>query len=287
MEISAKTVMELRKKTGAGMMDCKKALAETDGDMETAVKYLREKGMSAAKKRAEREASEGKVVFKISDDMKKAAIVEVNSETDFVARNEEFVSLAANIADQAFDKGPELAENNMIAPEKLDLSGLTHLSGKIGEKLVLNRAAYMEVTDGFIASYMHPGDQLGVLVVMSGDEAALKNEAAMDLAHDLGLQIAALSPRFVDSEEIPEEVKEQEKAIYKQQMKNEGKPDQIIEKIAEGKLRKFYEEVCLVNQMYVKEQKNSVTDRIKEAEKVAGGSLKVVKFIRFKVGEGE
>ncbi len=286
MEISAKTVMELRKKTGAGMMDCKKALAETDGDMDAAVKYLREKGMSAAKKRAERVASEGKIVVKASDDGKKAAMVEINSETDFVARNDEFISVADALAQQVFDKGADQTENYLVDPAKLDRDALTQLSGKIGEKLVFNRAAYVEVEgDWFVDSYIHPGDQLGVLVVMGGDSEAVQTDAAKELAHDLGLQIAAVAPKYVKSDEIPADVIDAEKEIYMSQMRNEGKPEQILEKIAEGKLRKFYEDVCLLDQMYVKEQKSQVKDRVKEAEKAAGGKLDVVAFIRFKIGE--
>ena len=282
MSISAKDVMALRQKTGAGMMDCKKALAETNGDVEAAIKYLREKGMASAAKRQGREANEGRVGVKISDDGKTAVMVEINSETDFVARNEEFVALVDKYVEMAAGLGDK-AVNGIIPVEAFDMTALTELAGKIGENLTLRRGGYL-TTEGRLESYIHPGDMLGVLLELNGEGAS--SDAGQELAHDLTLQIAAASPQYVTSDEVPAEVIEKEKEIYATQMRNEGKPENIIEKIATGKLNKFFEEICLVNQPYVKEPKMKVSDRIKEASNAAGAEVTVSRFLRFKVGEG-
>ncbi|MBZ0266071.1 translation elongation factor Ts [bacterium] len=287
MAISAKTVMELRQKTGAGMMDCKKALAETDGDMDAAVKFLREKGMAASKKREEREASQGTIALKMSDDGKTASIVEVNSETDFVARNEEFLSEADKLAEQALSLSDK-AENCMIPVEVFDDTDLKLFVGKVGEKILLNRAAVLKVDDnGYLSSYTHPGSQLGVLIELNGDAGVMGGKEVEELAHDLTLQIAASSPSYIQPDDVPADVIEKEKEIYKNQMRNEGKPEQILEKIATGKLNKFFEDICLLNQPYVKEPKRSVSDRISDVAKAAGSPVTVKNFIRFKVGESE
>jgi len=279
MAISAKDVMELRKKTGVGMMDCKKALTENDGDFEAAIKFLREKGMASASKRADREAKEGRVAIIINDTHTAAAMVELNSETDFVSRNEEFIALVDTYAAQALKIGETKGINGLIPVDEFDTEAITALAGKIGENLGLRRAAYIADADSYVDNYIHPGDQLGVLIVLKGDK---DSDAVKELGHDLTLQIAAASPLYVRSDEISDEAKEKEKEIYKTQMLNEGKPENIIDKIAEGKLNKYYEEVCLLNQPYVKEPKMKVSARVKEA----GAAIEVDKFIRFKVGEG-
>ncbi len=287
MSISAKDVMALRQKTGVGMMDCKKALVDSDGDFEAAEKLLREKGMSAAKKREGRSASEGRIIIKKSDDGNGAVMVDFNSETDFVSRNELFVNLANSLADQALVLAGNADDNNLIAVDSFDLSGVTDLSGKLGEKMVLARAGYLAAGAGeMVEVYMHPGDQLGVMIKLNGDDAAIASDSAKELAHDLALQIAAASPLFVRSNEVPQEKIDAEVEIYKTQMRNEGKPEEMLEKIAMGKINKYYTDVCLINQLYVKEQKQKVSERIKEAAAAAGGNLDVVSFLRFKVGEG-
>ncbi len=285
MDISAKDVMALRKKTGAGMMDCKKALKETEGDLDAAVKFLREKGMASAAKRAGRDAKEGRVAVVINDDKTEAAIIEINSETDFVARNEEFTKLMDRYSNDALTMGAK-AVNNLIPVEAFDLEELTGLAGRIGENLTFRRAGYIKAENGLVDSYMHPGDQLGVLIVLSGDADAVKSNEALELAHDLTLQIAAASPIFVRSEDVPADLIEKEKEIYRTQMLNEGKPANIVDRIAEGKINKYFEDVCLLNQINVKEAKQKISDRVAEAAKAAGGALKVDSFIRFKVGEG-
>ncbi len=286
MEIAAKDVMTLRRKTGAGMMDCKKALKETGGDLDAAVKWLREKGMAAAKKRADRVAGEGRVAVRVGEDHLHGAMVEVNSETDFVARNAEFIKLVDHLADWALANGGEAAVDGLIPVEAFDLSELKHLAGRIGENLQLNRAGFLRFpAPAYVDSYVHPGDQLGVLVALGGDEAALASGAARELAHDLALQIAAAGPHYVRRDDVPADVVEREMEIYKTQMRNEGKPEAILDKIAAGKLNKFYEEFCLLEQEYVKESKTKVSSRVARAGEEAGGELRVLAFLRFKVGE--
>lgn len=286
MEINAKDVMALRKKTGAGMMDCKKALRESEGDFDGAVKYLREKGMAAAKKRADREASEGRIVFKLSDDGKNAAIVEVNSETDFVSRNEQFIAVAEAMAVEAYGKADKAGKDGLISVDEMDITPVKELAGKLGENLGVRRAGFLSTENGFIETYIHPGDMLGVALIMEGDADALATDGAKALAHDLALQIAAAAPSYVSSKEVPEDVIEKEKEIYKAQMRNEGKPENILDKIAMGKINKYFEEICLLNQMFVKEQKTKVADHIKAVAGELGGKVEPVRFIRFKVGEG-
>ncbi len=286
MEIKAKDVMTLRQQTGAGMMDCKKALAECRGDIESAVKYLREKGLLAAKKRADRVAKEGTVVIRSNEDRTVWAIVEVNCETDFVARNEEFIALADQLAMQALKLDVLKAQNQTIPLEAFDLSGLKAFAGKVGENLSMSRAAVLYRHDNnIVESYIHPGSQLGVIVEVQGDASAIKSNAASELAHDLALQIAAAAPLYIKRDEVPPEVLEKEKEIYINQMRNEGKPEAILEKIAIGKLNKFFEDNCLIEQLYVKEAKQKVSQRIAEGAKAANGALYVSQFIRFKVGD--
>jgi len=281
MSISAKDVMALRQKTGAGMMDCKKALTETDGNIEAAIKWLREKGFSSAAKRAGRTANEGRVAVAADGDSSRAAIVELNSETDFVAMNEEFVRLAGDLAGEALQKSGQANPDGLIPVDAFELDPVTQLAGKIGENIRLARAGALSGT--FVDSYIHPGDQLGVLLLLEGDGAA--SDAGKELAHDLSMQIAAASPRFVTRDQVPAETSEKEKEIYVTQMRNEGKPEQMLEKIAIGKLNKFFEEICLIEQVYVKEQKQKVRDRIADAVQAAGAPIEVKAFLRFKVGD--
>jgi elongation factor Ts len=288
MSISAKDVMALRQKTGAGMMDCKKALAETNGDFDAAEKWLREKGVSSAAKRSGREASEGRIGVVVNGDNTAGAIVEINSETDFVARNEEFIALVDKYAADALASADKAGDDGLLPEGTLDTADVTQLAGKIGENLGLARAGAL--TGGYVDKYAHSGDlsgtaiQLGVLVQLEGEGA--NSDAGKELARDLAMQIAAVNPRYVTRDEVPGDVIEKEKEIYKTQMRNEGKPEEILDKIAMGKLNKFFEEICLVDQPYVKEQKTKVSARIEEAAKEAGASIEVKAFLRFKVGEG-
>ncbi|MDP8205758.1 MAG: translation elongation factor Ts [Candidatus Electryonea clarkiae] len=287
MDISAKDVMALRKKSGAGMMDCKKALKETEGDFDAAMKFLREKGMIAAKKRADKAASEGRVAISMNDDKTRAVIIEANSETDFVSRNAEFIDIVDYYLSAAMSVITGSPTKDDVSLEDLDLDKIKELAGRLGENLSINRVGCVVFDgDGFISGYIHPGDQLGVLIHMSGDPEALASEEAKILAHDLTLQIAASAPGYIRRDEVDAEVLEKEKEIYKNQMRNEGKPEAMLDKIADGKINKFFQENCLLEQEYVKETKIKVSARVKEACKTAGGELVVSKFLRYKVGEG-
>ena len=282
MSIAAKDV-KLRQQTGAGMMDCKKALNETNGDFDAAVKLLREKGISGAAKRAGRSANEGRIVIRINDDHTAGALVGINSETDFVARNEKFVTLAESYGDWAIDNCDKVGDDSLFPSGTIDDSDLKELSGKLGEKMQIARAGCLTNTGGFVDSYIHPGDQLGVVISLTG--AAATSDVAKTLAHDLTLQIAASGPQFVTQDQVPESVIEAEKDIYKTQMRNEGKPEEMLEKIATGKLNKFFQEICLLNQLYIKDPKIKVKDVVATAAKEAEGEINVDAFLRFKVGD--
>lgn len=252
MSISAKDVKKLRDLTGAGMMDCKKALTEAEGDIDLAVEILRKKGQKVSEKRADREANQGLVVSRISDDGKKGVVIEINCETDFVARNEDFQNKTNQFLDLAFEKEIESVEELL----KENLEGLTveeHLKsmiGKIGEKIEINRVVMLK-TDGAIIDYIHPGNQLGVLVEFT-DRFSDEN-----IAKDIAMQIAAMNPIAVDRESVDSSVIEKELEIAKEQLINEGKPEEIAEKAAKGKLKRFYEERVLLEQKFVKD--NGIT----------------------------
>lgn len=275
MAISAKLVKELREKTGAGMMDCKKALTETDGDIDKAVDYLREKGIAKAAKKADRIAAEGTtfVASKGND----AVILELNSETDFVARNEGFQNLVKEMADHILDVKPADVDalnasklaNGQTVEEKMNEAIST-----IGEKLTLRRFTLKTKTDNdSFGEYLHMGGRIGVLTVVEG---STNEEAAKDVA----MHIAALNPKFVSRDQVSEEELAHEKEILKQQALNEGKPENIVEKMVEGRMRKYLEEICAVDQAFVKNPDQTVAEFLK----TDGGVL--VDFVRYEVGEG-
>jgi elongation factor Ts len=275
MSISAKDVKELRDKTGAGMMDCKKALKESDGDMDKAIEFLRKKGQKVSEKRADREADQGLVLSKISDDAKKAVMIEINCETDFVARNDDFQAQAEKFLDVAFEN--EIASVSDLLQEEVD--GITiekHLEsmvGKIGEKIEINRVVFVK-TDGGLIDYIHPGNQLGVLVEFEGtveDDQIGKNVA---------MQIAAMNPLAVVRDNVDATVVEKELEIAKDQLINEGKPEEIAEKAAQGKLRRFYEERVLLEQKYVKDNGISVKEYLEQND-----APLVRSFHRLQLGE--
>ncbi|WP_239748103.1 translation elongation factor Ts [Mammaliicoccus sp. Q-M61] len=275
MAISAKLVKELREKTGAGMMDCKKALTETDGDIDKAVDYLREKGIAKAAKKADRIAAEGTtfVASKGND----AVILELNSETDFVARNDGFQNLVKEMADHILDVKP--ADVDALNASKL-ASGQTveekmnEAISTIGEKLTLRRFTLKTKTDNdSFGEYLHMGGRIGVLTVVEG---STNEEAAKDVA----MHIAALNPKFVSRDQVSEEELAHEKEILKQQALNEGKPENIVEKMVEGRMRKYLEEICAVDQAFVKNPDQTVAEFLK----TDGGVL--VDFVRYEVGEG-
>lgn len=289
MSISAAQVKELRDITGAGMMDCKAALAETNGDMEAAVDWLRKKGMAKADKKAGRTAAEG--LIGVASNGEKAVIVEVNSETDFVARNDSFQELVRNIAKVALDTdGTFDAISNAIYPgsSKTVAQTVKDAVATIGENLSFRRAAVLSVKPGVVATYIHNGvaDGLGKIGVLVAVETNGSKEAANAFGRQVAMHVAAANPLALIPDEVDSAAVEREKAIFADQARQSGKPENIIEKMVEGRLRKFYEEVVLLSQAFVMNPDHSVEAALKEAENEIGASAKIVGFVRFALGEG-
>ena len=275
--ISAAMVKELREKTGAGMMDCKKVLTEADGDMEKAIELLRERGIAKAAKKSDRIAAEGLVLGYVTEDKKIGAVVEVNSETDFVAQNSEFRNFVETIAKQVALKNPvdvdSLLEQKWVEEEGRKVSDvLVDKVAKIGEKLNIRRFVRFETTDGLIEKYIHGDGKIAVLVNMKNSDSTL--------AKDICMQIAAAKPEFLNREAVPQARLDKEMEILKAQAMNEGKPEAIAEKIVQGRIEKFYSEICLVEQAFVKDPDQKVEDRLKTQ------NAEVVEFARFEKGEG-
>lgn len=292
MAITAKMVKELREMTGAGMMDCKKALTNTDGNMDAAVEYLRENGLAKAAKKAGRIAAEGMVKTVISEDGKKGAIVEVNSETDFVAKNAEFQTYVAEVADQALattavDIDAFLAEASMAEEGKTVKEALDGKIAIIGENLKIRRFDQIAAEDGFVASYTHMGGKIGVLVNVATD---VINDEVKEMAKNIAMQVAAISPKYTNRDEISADYIEKEKEILKAQAMNENpdKPENIIEKMIIGRLNKELKEVCLLDQVYVKAEdgKQAVSKYVAEVAKANNAKITVKGFVRFETGEG-
>ncbi|MEN0001569.1 MAG: translation elongation factor Ts [Pseudomonadota bacterium] len=289
MSISAALVKQLREATGAGMMDCKKALQETNGDVEAAIDWLRSKGIAKAEKKSGRTAAEGLVG--IAGAGNEAVVVEINSETDFVARNDAFQELVGNVASVALSTdGSTQAVAAAAYPgsDKNVEGAITDAVATIGENMNLRRAQKLSVGAGAVASYVHnaakPGmGKLGVLVAIETEGNA---EAAATIGRQIAMHVAATNPLSIDVSDLDPEAVEREKAIFTEQARESGKPDNIIEKMIEGRLRKFYEEVCLVKQAFVINPDMSVEAALKEAEKEIGAPAKVAAFVRFALGEG-
>lgn len=283
MEVSVDQIKSLRNKTGAGMMDCKKALIESNGDFEKAIEYLRKKGAVASQKRSDRIAKEGLIIGKTSDNKNEAVIAEVNCETDFVARSAEFKNYTENLVDALLEiKNADM--NSVLNHSKNGLTlqqGLDELAGKIGEKIEVKRLGYYKSDDGFFSAYNHVGNKIASIIELKG---GVTDEGA-ELANDLAMQVVAMKPIAIDRSEISKETIEKEKEIYLTQAKNEKKPDNIAEKIASNKVEKFFQENCLIDQEFVKEQGKSVSDIIKEVSKKTGQDYKVKKMIRLQLGE--
>jgi elongation factor Ts len=273
-------VNELRKSTGAGMLDCKKALQETDGDMEKAVDFLRTKGLAAAAKKAGRAATEGLVAATIAADGKSGALVEVNSETDFVAKNDKFQAFVADVAGQVLAGAPAdldalMAQDSVKEPGKTVQTTLNEAIAVIGENLQIRRFARF-ASDGLTGSYIHAGGKIGVLVELTG------TGDLAPLAKDIAMHIAAAAPQYVRRDEVTGDVLEREKDIYRAKARETGKPDNIIEKIIEGQINKFYGEICLLEQSFVKDPDKT----IQQILKAAGPDVTVTRFARFVLGEG-
>lgn len=273
--ITKEAVMDLREKTGAGLIDCKRALAETGGDMEEAISILRKKGVASAAKKAGREAGEGIISNAVSDDRKKGILVEVNCETDFVAKNEDFISFSKEVA------------ITLLNDSKSDLEvKRTEQVGKIGENIKISRFQTVEVeTNGIVESYVHTGAKVAVMIsILSSNDLDLSsNQTAISLAKDLCMHIAATSPVCVSRNEVPEDLVSKEKDIAMAQA--EGKPPQAIEKIVAGKLEKYFSGSCLLEQPFVKDPDSSVKDLLVKSSSEIGAELSVGTFLRFQVGE--
>ena len=284
--ISAATVKELRERTGAGMMDCKKALTETNGDMEAAIDYLREKGLSQAAKKSGRVAAEGIVGLGFSADGKQGAIVEVNSETDFVAKNEEFVNMVDSfvqvILANDFATTEELLEGKLGDGTVRD--ELTAKIAKIGENMTVRRFAKYAAPGTVTASYVHGGGKIGVLVEFATEAADI--ETIKTMGRDVAMQVASMNPQFVDENEVDPAYLEREKKILVQQALNEGKPADIVEKMVVGRLKKELKETCLLEQKFVKDGDITVADYVKQIAKAVGADVQVKAFVRYEVGEG-
>lgn len=274
--VTASLVKDLREKTGAGMMDCKKVLTETDGDMEKAIELLRERGIAKAAKKSGRVAAEGLVEAYVAEDGKTGAIVEVNSETDFVGKNEEFKNFVMSVAKQVVEKKPASVEE-LLAQESIEVNGktvqevLVEKIATIGENMNIRRFARFEAEE-LVEKYIHGDGKIAVLVNMK--------KGNKEVAKDICMQIAAARPEYVKKEEVPEERVSKEMEILKAQTMNEGKPEAIAEKIVQGRIGKFYEEICLVDQAFVKDPNKKVSQLLSETDS------EVVEFARFEKGEG-
>ena len=274
--ITAELVKSLREKTGAGMMDCKKVLTETNGDMDKAIELLRERGIAKAAKKSDRIAAEGLVYAIVSDDKKVGAVVEVNAETDFVAKNQDFRAFVADVAKQVLEKNPAdvaelLAQESVVVPGKTVNEVLTDKIATIGENMSIRRFVRYE-SNGLVGTYIHGDGKIGVMVDMpKGTET---------LAKDICMQIAAAKPEYLNEQEVPAEVVEKEMEILKAQAMNEGKPAEIAEKMVKGRIGKFYGEICLVDQAFVKNPDIKVKDLL------ASENGEVVRFARIEKGEG-
>ncbi|MDD4731325.1 MAG: translation elongation factor Ts [Desulfovibrio sp.] len=271
MAITAAMVKDLREQTGAGMMDCKKALVEADGNLEEAVVYLREKGLAKAAKKAGRATSEGSIGTWIAEDGSAASMVELLCETDFAAKNEEFVSFVENLAVKVAEEGADSVDALSDAAKDL-----TPLVSKIGENMQIGRMANVKV-DGLVGHYVHANGKIGVLVALKGAKAGEHDQ----LAKDIAMQIAAANPLCISSDQVPQDKLDKEKEIYKAQAMEEGKPEQIAEKIVLGRINKYYKEVCLLDQPFIKEDKKAVKDLL------GGSGITIESFVRLALGEGE
>ncbi len=287
--ISAQAVKDLREATGVGMMDCKKALVETNGDMEKAMDYLREKGLSAAAKKADRIAAEGVVNAYVSDDRKTGVLLEVNCETDFVAKTDEFKSFVYSIAKLAADSAPAdldalLAQKDANGKSVSDL--VTEQVATIGEKIAIRRFVRVDAADGAADAYIHMGGSIGVLVSFACPDGAANDSEFAGFMHDIAMQIAAASPEYVSPDEVPEAAIEKEKEILKAQALNEGKPAQIVDKMVQGRINKYFNQVCLLNQEFVKDSDKRIKDIVKEQADRLSGAVSIKAFTRFQMGEG-
>ena len=290
--ITSQMVKELREMTQAGMMDCKKALVEADGDMDKAVEWLREKGLAAAAKKAGRIAAEGVVASYITDDAKVGVVVEVNCETDFVAKTDNFINFSKNVAKHIALANPAdvdaLMSQKFVDDESKTITDLvSDATVSIGEKISIRRFARYETDKGAVESYIHMGGKIGVLLLVENDNAdTIANDTFKTFYHDVALQIAAAKPTYVKKEEVPAENLAKEREILRAQALNEGKPEKIVDKMVDGRIQKYYKEVCLIEQPFVKDGDKSIAQLTAEVAKEIGANINIVSFERFERGEG-
>jgi elongation factor Ts len=307
MEISAKLVKQLRDKTGAGMMECKKALQESGGDMEQAEVILRKRGLAGATKKEGRSTKQGLIASYISADAKAGVLVEVNCESDFVARTEDFQSLAADIAAHIAETKPKvvrvdevteaeranfkaheaLYEQKFAKDQNTTVAELVKTKiAKLGENINVSRFVVYEVNgDGVVGSYVHTGSQIGVLLEVHAPQPVTAKGEFKTLVHDVAMQVAAAHPQCVGRQDVAPELLSKERDIQRERARGEGKPEKMLDKIVEGRLTKFYEEICLLDQPFIRENTISVGELIKTAAGKLGGEISVARFIRYKVGD--
>jgi elongation factor Ts len=277
-EITVATINDLRQRTNAGMMDCKKALIETNGDADAAIKILREKGLAIQVKRADKESKEGIIKAIVAAEGNTIALAEVNTETDFVAKTDNFKNFVTAVTQKVMEKGENIGDS--MKDELMTIISQT------GENVKVRRTARYELSGtGKIESYIHMGGKVGVIVeVACGKPETTTHATFVELVHDLALQIAAAAPRYLVSEEVPADVVEAEKDIYRNQLAEQKKPANIIENILKGKIQKFYSDICLIHQPFVKEPKLSITDIVSACAKATGDTVTIKRFVRFQLG---
>jgi elongation factor Ts len=285
MQITTDMIKTLRDKTGAGMMDCKQALQSAGGDMNAAVEHLRKKGAAVAQKRADRSAREGMIVSRVSEDAKTGVLLEVNSETDFVGRSDDFSGFAETVALTLQEKRTATMEDLRAAATengKTVSELMNDLLAKVGEKIDIRRFTLLESHTGLISSYTHLGSKIGVLVELTGVDAS---EAGRNVGRDIAMQIAAMNPIVISRDQIEQDVVDRELDIYRTQAANEGKPVQVVDRIATGRLEKFYQESCLLEQTYIKDPGRTVKDFLREAGETTGATIAMKQFYRYHLGE--
>ena len=285
---TAKDVQELRQRTGAGMMDCKKALEENQGNMEAAVDFLRKKGIAKAEKRAGKSTSEGVVRAEVASDTRTGVLVEVNCETDFVARNEDFQAIAKRVADQALatrsaTDAAGLLQSTLDGGQTVE-EYVKETSARMGEAVNLRRVARYDVPNGVVGSYVHFNGKIGVLVALEAANGGT-DEALTTLARTLAEHIAAAAPVGIDRDTVPSEVVERERAIFVDQVRASGKPEAMIDKIVNGKIEAYYKDVALLHQAWIREPKTSIQQVVDQASKAVGAPVTVTRFARFQLGQ--
>ncbi len=290
-EISASDVMKLREQTGAGMMDCKKALTEARGDVEKAIDILRQKGLKKSAEKATRVANQGIVLAAVDDARTTGVLIEINCETDFVAKNADFIAYSQNILKEVLTQQPKdldafLAAKVSFMPGKTVADTVTEMTAKIGERIVMKRFAVVRAQQGLVTEYIHPGNKLAVLVELGIDKIdAAKMSDYHVFARDIAMQVAAMNPQVVSRDQVAPDVLARETEIFKEQARQEGKPEKILDNIVKGRVEKYYQEICLLEQAYVKDASKTIKDFVQEFGKKVGQTVTIQRFERFRLGD--